>query len=98
MVQIKWLNSSKQDLLDIYSYISLGSKKYAKLQVIKIQNKVKLIKKNILIGKVVVELNRPEIRELIEGNYRVIYRVVSNKLVHIILIHHSSRDLTKRIK
>lgn len=98
MVQIKWLNSSKQDLLDIYSYISLDSKKYAKLQVIKIQNKVKLIKKNILIGKVVVELNRPEIRELIEGNYRVIYRVVSNKLVHIILIHHSSRDLTKRIK
>ncbi|MBK8298354.1 MAG: type II toxin-antitoxin system RelE/ParE family toxin [Saprospiraceae bacterium] len=96
MVQIKWLKSAKQDLSEIYTYISYDSSKYGKLQLIKIQNKIKILKKNIMIGKAVPELNRPDIRELVEGNYRIIYRVINSSCVHILLIHHSARDIRSR--
>ena len=33
MVRVKWLKSAKDDLRDIYEYISLDSKRYAKHQV-----------------------------------------------------------------
>ena len=47
-------------------------------------------------SKVVEEIKREEIRELIEGNYRIIYRVVKEDRVDILTINHSARDLTKR--
>ncbi len=36
MVQIKWLKSANTDLKEIYDFISLDSKRYAKHQVEKI--------------------------------------------------------------
>lgn len=41
MVQIKWLQSAKNDLQEIYDYISKDSKRYAQLQVEKIRAKQK---------------------------------------------------------
>ncbi|WP_394368663.1 type II toxin-antitoxin system RelE/ParE family toxin [Marivirga atlantica] len=39
-----------------------------------------------------------EIRELIEGNYRIVYRIIDKEKVHILLVHHGARDLTKRLE
>lgn len=68
MVQIKWLVSAKNDLKEIYDYISFDSKRYAKLQVERIQNKTEILKSQIKIGKIVEEINDPEVREVVEGN------------------------------
>ncbi len=43
------------------------------------------------------QIENEQIRELIEGSYRIIYKVVSNSQVDILTIHHSARDLTKRL-
>lgn len=43
-------------------------------------------------GRVVPELNRKEIREVIIGNYRIIYRI-RGELVEILTVYHSSRLL-----
>ena len=97
MVRIKWLHTAKNDLKEIYDYISLDSKRYAKLQVERIQNKTEILKSQIEIGKIVEELNDPKVREIIEGNYRIIYRIVSKSELHILLVHHGARDLSRRI-
>ena len=97
MVRIKWLLAAKNDLKEIYDYISLDSKRYARLQVERIQNKTEILKSQIEIGKIVEELNDPKVREIIEGNYRIIYRIVSKNELHILLVHHGARDLSKRI-
>lgn len=97
MVRIKWLLSAKNDLKEIYDYISLDSKRYAKLQVERIQNKTEILKSQIEIGKIVEELNDPKVREIIEGNYRIIYRIISKSELHILLVHHGARDLSRRI-
>jgi len=33
------------------------------------------------------------IRELIEGNYRIFYKVYSNELIVVLRIHHSSKEI-----
>ena len=97
MVRVKWLKSAKDDLRDIYEYISLDSKRYAKHQVEKIQAKTEILKLGKVLGKKVSESHDETIREIFEGDYRIIYRIVSIEEIHILLIHHGARDLNKRI-
>jgi plasmid stabilization system protein ParE len=96
MVQIKWLKQAIADLNDIYEYISHDSVKYAERQVERIWDRTAILKDNVHAGKQVEELNREDICELIEGRYRIIYQIVSEELIHILMIHHSARDLSKR--
>ncbi len=96
MVRVNWTLQAKDDLKNIADYISKDSVKYAKLQIIKIRNKTKTLRSYIHSGKVVSEINNPNIRELIEGNYRIIYKIVSTNRIDILTIHHSARDLSKR--
>jgi len=44
----------------------------------------------------VTEISRENIRELIEGNYRIIYKIVAEDQIDILTIHHPARDLTGR--
>lgn len=96
MVQINWTQQSISDLKDIAEYISKDSKIYAKLQVIRIKQRSKILYTQIYSGKIVPEINNKHTRELIEGNYRIIYKVVSNLRVDILTVHHSARDLSNR--
>ena len=97
MVRIKWLKSAQIDLQEIHDYISLDSKRYAKLQVERIYQKIQILKFQPLIGKQVKEIKNTAIRELVEGNYRIIYKIVSYDAIHILMTHHGARDLSKRI-
>lgn len=97
MVRIKWLKSATTDLQEINDYISLDSKRYAKLQVERIYQKIQILKIQPLIGKQVKEIKNTAIRELVEGNYRIIYKIVSYDSIHILMIHHGARDLSRRI-
>lgn len=95
MVQIKWLKSAKTDLKEIYDFISLDSKRYARFQIEKIQNKTEILKNGNIIGKKVSEIDDDKIREIFEGNYRIIYRIISINEIHILLIHHGAKDLVQ---
>jgi toxin ParE1/3/4 len=44
-------------------------------------------------GRIVPEKGEESVRELIEGNYRIIYEVVSDNLIYILTVYHSARDL-----
>lgn len=54
-------------------------------------------KGDIKAGRIVEEINKPEIREIIEGNYGIIYRIVTDSTVDILMIHHGARDFTRRM-
>ncbi len=96
MVQINWTLQAKDDLKAIAEYIKLDSLRYAKLQVIRIKSRTHILKSHPNAGRTVSEIENEQIRELIEGSYRIIYKVVSNNRVDILTIHHSARDLTNR--
>jgi addiction module RelE/StbE family toxin len=96
MVRINWTLQAKDDLKDIADYISKDSVVYAKRQVLKIKNKTSILKTQIKAGKVVPEIENSDIREIIEGNYRIIYKIISKNRIDILTVHHSARDLTRR--
>lgn len=96
MVLIFYTQQSKKDLKSIVDFISKDSKKYAKLQVVRIQQRIQGLKTFQYSGKVLLEINGDEMRELIEGNYRIIYKIIDTHRIDILTIHHSSRDLANR--
>ena len=96
MVRINWTKLAVSDLLNIYEYISKDSKHYAKMQLVRIKISTKILIQFPLSWKVVVEINQKEIREIIEGRYRIIYKLVSATQIDILTVHHSARDLSRR--
>ena len=99
MAEVKFTLQSISDLEDIAEYISKDSFFYASMQVQKLIKRTDLLEKQPLRGRVVPELKIKSIRELIEGNYRIVYRIVNDNMSHILTFHHSKRKLTRsRIK
>jgi addiction module RelE/StbE family toxin len=93
MVRINWTFQAKNDLKDIADYISKDSVLYAKRQVLKIRNLTDILKSQNYSGRMVSEFQNENIKEILEGNYRIIYRIVNKNRIDILTIHHSSRDL-----
>ena len=90
MVKVLWTNIARDDLKSIFEYISEDSHQYAKRFTEKLIRKVESLQNYPNMGRIVPEFENPEIRELIEGNYRIVYKVYEDR-VEIVRIHHSSR-------
>lgn len=92
MVKIEWTETARDDLKSIFEFIAKDSHFYATRFIDKIVKRVDVLEKYPNIGRIVPEFSRDELRELIEGNYRIIYQIHENK-IEIIRIHHSARIL-----
>ncbi len=93
MVKIIWTKRSLTDLKSIAEYISKDSVKYASLTIERIIDVTKYIEINPRIGRMVPESRKDKIREIIFGNYRIIYKISSTQIVHILTVHHSAKKL-----
>ena len=92
MVKIRWTSQALSDIDSIAEYISKDSHYYAQMFVVKIFESVESIQTFPGAGRIVPEINNPDIREIVLGNYRIIYRH-SSKLVEILTVYHSARLL-----
>ncbi len=92
MVNVIWTDIAVEDLKSIHEYISKDSQRYADRFIEKLIDRVSRLEKFPKSGRVVPEFDLPTIRELIEGNYRIVYKVSSTQ-VAIIRVHHSARQL-----
>jgi addiction module RelE/StbE family toxin len=95
MVKVIWTEQAIDDLTNIANYSSGYSEQYASAIVSKLFNRTNILKSMPRIGKMVPERNDEKIRELIEGNYRIIYEITGEDRVDVLTVHHSSRPLTE---
>ena len=93
MEQIKWTNKSLKDLKSIHDFISLDSKFYATRFINKLIQRFEQLVLFPASGRIVPEKNNPEIKELIEGNYRIFYRHNNNNIT-ILRIQNSAKRIT----
>jgi toxin ParE1/3/4 len=93
MVKVKWTKQAIKDVDNIAEYIAKDSKKYAFLQTHRFFEAVKILSQFPKTGKAVPEVNNENIREILLGNYRIIYRLKNDNTIHILTIHHSKRLL-----
>ena len=93
-MKIIWTELSVEKLEDIADYISIDNKVSAKDWVINIQQSVSKLNDFPELGRVVPEIGRKEIRELIEGNYRIVYKREKSKIT-ILTIRNFSQLLSE---
>ena len=94
MVKIKWTQNAIQDLNDIGDYISKDSIRYAELTVEKLFNSVDILEQNPFAGKMVPEFEDETIRELIRGNYRIVYHLIDDDNIEILTLNNCARLIT----
>ena len=97
MVEVRWTPQSLEDIENIAEYISNDSMKFAIIQVQDFFEAAEILENFPKAGRVVPELSNRDVRELIVGFYRLIYRIKSDRLVEILTVYHSRRLLKTRI-
>ena len=92
MVKIIWTDFAIEDLKSIHEYIARDSRFYANRYIEKLILRVDQLEEFPNSGRIVPEFNNESIRELIEGNYRLVYKINTDYL-GILRVHHSARIL-----
>lgn len=80
-MKLFWTETAKQDLLAIRRYIAADNPTAAKLWVERLRDRARNALHAPLAGRKVPEFSHDDIRELIEGNYRLVYQVFADRLV-----------------
>ena len=81
------------DFLDaIADFITHDSPHYASLFVLDVLQAVERLSRFREMGRIVPETNNPSIREILFGNYRIVYRLKLDT-PEILTIYHGSRIL-----
>ena len=83
---------AKNDLREITRFISHDKPTTALHFARRIITTIKQLRQFPQMGRIVPEEQDKNLRELIYGNYRIIYRL-QNKVIEVLTIHHSSRIL-----
>jgi toxin ParE1/3/4 len=90
MAILNWTEGSIDDLRKIGEYIAIDYQKYALIHVKRIREKAQILKLHPKSGRVVPEIGNEEIRELVYGNYRIIYKIVDENRVDVLTVYHSA--------
>ena len=93
MAKITWSKISFEDLQEIEDYIAVDSVTYAQRTVEKIYKRTAILENFPKTGRMVPELENESIRELIEGNYRIVYFIKNKNEIVILRVRHSARLL-----
>ena len=80
-MKLFWTETAKQDLIAIRQYISADNPTTAKRWIERLRQRTRNSLHAPLAGRMVPELAREDIRELIEGNYRIVYQVLDDRIV-----------------
>lgn len=92
MARIIWSRPARDDLKAIVAYIAADSLAYAKSFELRLRQRVTRLEAFPESGRLVPEDSTSAYRELIVGNYRVIYRH-DEGIVTIVTIIHGTRTL-----
>lgn len=93
MVEIRWTPQAIEDIENIAKYIAKDSIKYATIQVQEFFDAALVIEDFPHAGRIVPEVGNKNIRELIVGFYRLIYRIRNTNVIEVITVYHSYRLL-----
>lgn len=93
MAVVSWTTQALDDLDAICEFIARDAPRYAQLFAMQAFESIDRLEKFPHSGRVVPEINKQEIREVILGNYRIVYRLREGE-VEIITVHHGAQLLT----
>jgi toxin ParE1/3/4 len=96
-VRLLWSFQARQDLVGIGHFIALDDRPAARRWVARLQERARSAAEFPLAGRIVPEIGRDDVREVLAGNYRLVYR---GRQDHILVLavqeghRHLPEDLT----
>lgn len=97
MAQVRWSLTAGNDLQDIEDFIARDSALHAVTFVDRVVECAETLLKTPQIGRIVPEFNRPDLREVIFRDYRVVYLLRNNEVL-ILRVVHGARDLLALVR
>ena len=91
-MKIIWSPLAIDRTTEIAEYIAQDNPSAALIWVETLFDKVQLLKSSPKSGRIVPETNQENIRELIYGNYRIVYRVEKN-MISVLTVRHGKQIL-----
>lgn len=86
-LRLGWSPEAIEDIEAIASYIERDSPWYAKAVASKIVQTAEMIPAFPRIGRMVPEIGNPSIRERFSYSYRIIYRIETEEILVVAVIH-----------
>ncbi len=96
--KVIWSNQAFEDILKIESYLATFSSTYANSFSTMIIEKGNSLSSFPRRGRVIIELNRDDFRELIIKEYRLMYHILDNQRIEIFAIHPCSLPMSSGLK
>ncbi|WP_083434835.1 type II toxin-antitoxin system RelE/ParE family toxin [Rhodopirellula islandica] len=93
--KIYWTRQSREDLRAVRAHIARDAPATASAYVRKLRLSVGRLRQFPFSGEVVPETGREDLREVLQGNYRIIYRVADRR-VDILAVFHNARIFDER--
>ena len=92
-MNVEWTDNALVQLKGIHDYIARDSDFFAKRMVDRLTSRSIQIHEHPLSGEMVPEFGDVSVREVIEGPYRMVYRISAPTLI-VLAVIHGSRLLT----
>jgi plasmid stabilization system protein ParE len=89
---VRWTFPARNDLRQIHAYIANDSRYYAQKVVHEIVGKARSLESFPVKGRVVPEIEDPNVREVFIYSYRLIYEIAADE-IRVLAVIHGKRDL-----
>jgi addiction module RelE/StbE family toxin len=91
-MKVFWTETAVNHLSSIYNYISQNSPQYAQRLVERLTRRSEQIANFPFSGRIVPEFETEQIREVIEGSYRIIYYIKPEQ-IDVIAVLHAAQNI-----
>ena len=91
-MKVVWTANAVAQLHAIRTYISQDSERYAVAMIDRITSRSSQIANHPYSGTRVAEYDRPDVREVLQGSYRIIYRIHEHQ-IDVLTVLHGARQL-----
>ena len=95
-MKIHWTDTSLDQLSAIHDYMAQVSENYAKRIVDRLIRRSQQVGTFPQSGRIVPEFETKQIREVLEGHYRIIYYIKPDQIDILAIIHGSRQILTDK--
>jgi toxin ParE1/3/4 len=92
-MKVHWTDTAQRHLDAIYHFIAQDSPAYAKRMVDRLTQRSQQIGEFPFSGRSVPEYEMQQIREVIEGPYRIIYYIKVDR-IDVLAVLHGAQDIT----
>jgi addiction module RelE/StbE family toxin len=90
VTQVRWTDQAVDDIRAIREFIERDSPRYGRLVAERLFDATQRLEAFPLSGRIVPELGRDDVREIIVGEYRIVYRLRGETAL-LITVFRSSR-------